>query len=162
MTGRAELELYVAELRRLLSLLSEATNGLGEAQLNWRPDAPDTNSAYVIAAHTMGNLEAWVLGIVCGQRVDRDRPAEFASSGADAAPLVAKATELATCFADALAALPASALDETRRPAQSHWGIGPPHPVTVRQALMETIEHAAIHLGQLNVTLDLARAGVGS
>ena len=158
MTDSPELALYTSELQRLLRRLSEAVDGLDEAALNWRPPAPDANSAYVIATHTMGNLEAWVLGIACSRPVERDRPAEFVSSGADSAPLVARAHDLAQRFEEALRALPPSALDETREPNQAHWGIGRTAPVTVRQALMHAIEHAATHVGHLDVTLDLARS----
>ena len=52
-----------------------------EAQLNWRPAIEGANSAYVIAAHTIGNARAFVLGIACGRDMGRDRPAEFRASG---------------------------------------------------------------------------------
>ena len=158
MTDSAELALYMSELQRLLRRLSEAVDGLDGDALNWRPPAPDANSAYVIVTHTLGNLVALVLGIACGRPVERDRPAEFVSSGADSAPLVAGAHDLAQRIEEALRTLPPSALDEVREPDQAHWGIGRSEPVTVRQALMHAIEHAATHLGHLDVTLDLARS----
>lgn len=158
MTGSPELALYASELQRLLRRLSEAVGELDGDALNWRPQAPDTNSAYVIVTHTLGNLEAWVLGIACGQPIERDRPAEFVSSGADGAALVATARDLAQRFEEALRTLPPDALDEVREPTQSHWGVGITEPVSVRQALMHAIEHAATHAGHLDVTLDLARS----
>src|SRR3972149_2585702 len=68
--------------------------GLSGAQLVWRPPIDGANSAYVIAAHTLGNARAWVLGIACGKAVERDRPAEFRASGRDAADLLAHRREL--------------------------------------------------------------------
>ncbi|MDP3768399.1 MAG: DinB family protein [Dehalococcoidia bacterium] len=157
MTG--EVVLYSSELKRLLARLRSSVEGLDETQLNWRPPAPDANSIYVIAAHIMGNLEAWVLGIACGQPIERDRPAEFAAGGPDAHPILARAQELERRFEEALSALSSDGLGETREPPKSLWGVGSPEPVSVREALMHTIEHAAMHLGQIEITRDMALAG---
>jgi len=151
----AELSLYSNELKRQLDRLCKAVEPLSEAQLNWRPPAPGANSPYAIVAHVLGNIEAWVLGIACEEPLRRDRPAEFASSGPDAAALTAKARELIRRLEAALAALPPDALDQSRHPSQEHWGEGQPEPVTVRAALMHTTEHAAMHYGQLQTTTDL-------
>ena len=151
-----ELALYSNELHRLLDSLIESIGGMDEAQLNWRPPAPDANSCYVIATHVLGNLEAWVLGIACGQPIERDRPAEFKATGPNAAPIVTRARDLARSVEEALAALPPAALDEQRQPPKTLWGAGPPEPRTTREALMHVIEHAATHLGQIDITRDLA------
>ncbi len=157
-----ELALYAAELRRLLDGLIESIAGLDQAQLNWRPPTPDSNSCYVIATHVLGNLEAWVLGIACGQPIERDRPAEFAAAGPNTRPLANRACELAGEFERALGELRVEALDEQRQPPKTLWGVGTPEPRSTREALMETIEHAAVHIGQIQITRDLARAGAGS
>src|ERR1700675_3666601 len=90
----SELEQYMKELRRLFDKLCQSIEGLSEQQLNWHPPAPDANSIYVIATHTLGNARAWILGIACGQPIERDRQAEFRASGADAAPLAVAARAL--------------------------------------------------------------------
>ena len=156
MTG--ELDLYLSQIRRLLDRVCATIEGPDEARLNWRPAAPQANSVYVIAAHVLGNAEAWVLGIACERPIQRDRPAEFRATGQSAAPLVARAHELAGQIEEALRALPPSALDEVRDPSPTLWGEGEPRPVTVREALMHVIEHAAGHLGQIDLTQDLALA----
>ena len=158
MTG--ELALYVSELRHLLDRLCATVEGLDEGQLNWRPRTSDSNSVYVIAAHILGNLEAWVLGIACEEPIERDRPAEFRAAGPDTALLIARAGDLARRFEDALGALPPAALDEVREPAASLRGVGPAQPLTVREALMVTIQHAATHLGQIDITRDWAQVSV--
>ena len=158
MTG--ELAVYGKELKHLLDRLCATVEGLDEAQLNWRPPTSDSNSVYVIAAHILGNLEAWVLGIACREPIERDRPAEFRAAGPDAAPLIAQAGELARRVEDALGALPPAALDEVREPSASLRGVGPAEPLVVREALMVTIQHAATHLGQLDITRDWAQVGV--
>ena len=159
----AELALYAAELKRQLDRLTDTVEALNEAQLAWRPSTPGANSSYVIVSHVLGNVEAWILGIVCEQPFRRDRPAEFAASGPDAANLIATANQLVTRFEAAFAALPPDALDQTRHPSKEHWGEGEPEPITVRAALMHATEHAAMHYGQLQITKDLVlQAGVSA
>ena len=157
MTG--ELDLYLSELKRILAKLREAIEGLDEAQLNWRPSTPEANSVYVIVTHIFGNIEAWVLGIVREQPIERDRPAEFRAEGPEAASLVASAHQLESEIEQALASLAPAALEQQREPSQSLWGEGTPRPITVRAALMHAIEHAATHLGHIDVVRDLALAG---
>ena len=154
----AEISLYAAELHRLLDKIAASVEGLEEAQLNWRPPLPGANSRYVLVTHVLGNLEAWVLGIACGQAIVRDRPAEFAAAGPDARALIERARALSLRFNEALAALPEDGLDKQGEMSKLLWGEGTPVPRTVREALMETIEHAAVHLGHSHRTRDMAEA----
>ena len=54
------------------------------------------------------------------------------------------------------AELDASALERRFVPSQELWGDEEVREISVRQALIEVVEHASIHLGQLHVTRDLA------
>jgi uncharacterized damage-inducible protein DinB len=150
----AEIRTYSRELQSLLARVCGCLDGLDEAQLNRRPPVAGANSVYVIASHALGNARAWVLGIACGQPVERDRPAEFRASGRDASPLVADAQRLSSKIDAALAALPPSELDRRLVPPQSLWGEGEPYEISVREALMHVIEHASLHLGHLQMTRD--------
>lgn len=152
----AEIETLSRLLRSLLGRVGDCLDGLSETQLNWRPPVAGANSAYVIAAHTVGNARGWVLGIACGQPVDRDRPAEFRASGRDAAALVADGERLSREIDAALAALTPSDLDRRLVPLPKYWGEGEPYEISVREALLHVVEHAALHLGQLQITRDLA------
>jgi hypothetical protein len=152
----AEIEGYRRQIQSLLERVCACLEGLSEAQLNWRPPMHGANSAYVIAAHTLGNARAWVLGIACGWPIERDRPAEFEASGPDGVDLRAQAQRLSDDIDAALAALAPSALDQRLLPARPLWGEGEPRQISVRQALLEVVEHASIHLGQLQITRDLA------
>ena len=159
----AELTLYAGEIKTLIDKLTASLDGLDAEQLNWKPPVADANSIFVIVTHTLGNIRAWVLGICCGQPIDRDRPAEFASSGPNAAPLVERARELAREVEDALAGLDPSTLDDLREARQRLWGAGTAEPVTGRAAILHAIEHASEHLGHIGITKDLlARAGVSA
>ncbi len=151
-----ELTLYAAQLQTLLDRVCQVVEGLDGAQLNWRPPVAEANSVYVIATHTLGNAEAWVLGIACGQAVERDRPAEFCSSGADAAPIVDRARDLQRRIGEALRALPDGALDNINE-IPAHLSSAPRR-VSGREALIQVIEHASNHLGHIDLTRDLALA----
>ncbi|MEE8337468.1 MAG: DinB family protein [Dehalococcoidia bacterium] len=153
-----EVTVYASQLSSLLRRLAGTVEGLSEAELNWRPPAPDANSAFVIATHMVANMEAWVLGIVCGEPISRDREAEFAAAGADAAPLVAAAEALSERFEAALGRLAPDRLDELLTPDPTLWGTGAPSEISARRALVGAIVHNAGHIGHLEVTRDLAVA----
>jgi uncharacterized damage-inducible protein DinB len=153
-----DIALYASQLKLSFERLREIVGGLTESQLNWRPSFAEANSIYVIATHMLGNAQGWVLGICCGEPIDRDRPAEFRASGATAAPLLERAQELSARIEAALARLDAAALDDEREARQQLWGAGTARPVTGREALMHAVDHFSIHLGQLQITRDLALA----
>jgi len=152
----AEIGTYSRELQSLLARVCGCLDGLDEARLNWRPPIGGANSVYVIASHTLGNARAWVLGIACGQPVRRDRPAEFRASGRDASALVAYAQRLTGEIDAALSALSPSDLERRLIPPPPLWGEGDPYEISVREALMHVVEHASLHLGQIQLTRDLA------
>ena len=152
----AEIDTLSRQIRSLLARVCDCLEGLSETQLNWRPPIADANSAYAIAAHTLGNARGWVLGIACGQPVERDRPAEFRASGHDAAELVAGAKRLSEEIGAGLAALSPSDLDRRLVPLPMYWGEGEPYEISIREALLHVVEHASLHLGQLQLTRDLA------
>jgi len=77
----AEIEVYSRQIQSLLDRICASVEGLSESQLNWQPPIEGANSAYVIAAHTLGCVRAWVLGIACERATGRDRPAEFRAAG---------------------------------------------------------------------------------
>ena len=97
-----------------------------------------------------------MLGIACGQPMGRDRPAEFRASGRDAVALVAGAATLSKEIDAALSALAPADLDRRLVPSAVLWGEGEPQEISVRDALVHVVEHAALHLGQLQITRDLA------
>jgi hypothetical protein len=156
-----ELDRYRDTLQRQASRVARVVDGRTDAELNWRPPVPDANSAYVIASHILGMTEAWVLGIACGVAMGRDRPAEFTATGS-AEQLASDARNLAAHIGEALSVLPAGELNVVREPGQELWGEGTAHPLTVRETLQSVIAHSAEHLGQLDLTLDLARAAVAT
>lgn len=155
---KSELGIYASEIASMAERVATLLEGLDESELNWRPPAPETNSLYAIATHVLGNIDAWVLGIVCGKEVRRDRDAEFLARGGDAAELIGRARRLSGDVTQTLEALPSSALDEKRHPKAPLLGIGPQDELTVREALMRVLVHGRAHIGHMQLTRDLALA----
>ena len=142
----AEIEVYSRQTLSLLERVCACLEGLSESQLNQHPRLDGANSAYAIAAHTLGCARAWVLGIACGQAIGRDRPAEFRAAGSYA-EIVTATRELSAEIEVALA--------RRLTPSQELWGENEAYEISIREALIEVVEHASIHLGQLHVTCDL-------
>jgi uncharacterized damage-inducible protein DinB len=139
---------YIASsLDRLVACLTDRS----EAQLNWRPPAPATNSLYALAVHTLGNAEENLLQTLAGQPVGRDRAGEFAARGDSAQVVAARWATLRAEVGARLASLPADALDVTYH----HPRRGP---LTGREILIVVARHAAEHLGQAELTRDLLHA----
>ena len=152
----AEVETYARELDWILDQICTALNGLTPAQLDWRPSTGAANSASAIASHVVGSTRVYALGFGCGGKVQRDRPAEFAASGADAGELITGIRQLSREIAAALAGLTPAELERRIRPPHELWGRGQPREISRRDALVESIRHAALHLGELRLTRDLA------
>ncbi len=153
---RAELETYGGELRWILDQIVVALDGLTPAQLNWRPATGAANSAWAIASHVAASTRVYALGFGCGRPVERHRAREFAAAGDDPAELIAAVRRLAGEIEAALGVLAPSALDRRTLPPQELWGTGVPREVSGRDTLVESIRHAALHLGELRLTRDLA------
>lgn len=142
---------YIAgSLDRLVALL----DGLSADELDWRPPAPEANSLYTLAIHTLGNAEENLLETLGGQPIGRDRAREFAARG-DSATVAARWAALRPRLAEMLATLPVGALDATHRHPRRGVLIG-------RDILIVVARHAAEHLGQAELTRDLLRAARAS
>jgi len=154
--GPSELATYCRELRWVLDQIATSVQGLTASQLNWCPATGSANSAYAIVSHVLGSTRVYALGFGCGHAVRRDREAEFAAAGPDSEVLIAGLRQLATEIAIALAGLRPSALDVRLTPSRELWGTGEPVEMSPRDALVESIRHAGLHLGELRLTRDLA------
>jgi uncharacterized damage-inducible protein DinB len=152
-----EIDTYSHYIREKIAQIHAALRDLSEAELNCAPDLPGANSAYVIATHTFGNMRAWVLGVICGRDLRRDRPAEFDSRGTYEA-LGKAACELSGEIETALQELDPATLSDRFVPAQELWGEGEPAELERRGCLAHVLEHAGIHLGHIQMTVELLKA----
>jgi uncharacterized damage-inducible protein DinB len=152
-----EIATYSKYIREKVSQIHAALRDLTEDELNRAPDVPSANSGFVIATHTFGNVRAWVLGIVCGEDLRRDRPGEFASRGTYAELGVA-ACKLTGEIDEVLQKLDPMTLGDRFVPAQELWGEGEPTEMERRDCLAHVLEHAGIHLGHIHMTVELLKA----
>lgn len=133
----------VSSVDGLVACLDELT----AAELNWRP-LENANSLFVLTAHTLGNVEENLCGVLCGQMVQRQRAAEFSRRGLSALALQQQWQTLQHRIADALAQLPQAKLTRERlHPRRGQ--------ITGREILLVVARHAAEHRGQAELTRDL-------
>ena len=134
--------------------LLELVARLDASMVNRAPDLPGANSPFVIMTHVLGNIRAWVPGIVCDQPLERDRPAEFRSQGTLDELRSAAETLINDCEA-ALKTLGPAQLDDRIVPRQVLFGEGQTYEMSRREALLHPLEHASLHVGQMQMTVDL-------
>jgi uncharacterized damage-inducible protein DinB len=152
-----EIDTYSRYIREKIAQIHAALRDLRENELNRTPDLPGANSAYAIATHTFGYMRAWVLGIICGRDLRRDRPTEFASRGTYQ-ELGKAACALAAEIEAALQELDPATLGDRFVPARELWGEGDPVELERRGCLAHVLEHAGIHLGHIQMTVESLRA----
>ena len=148
-----EIETAWGQLQSVLDQLVGLTSGLDGDRLNWRPTtgphaAEGANSLYILASHALGVAEQATLFMLCGEPGERDREAEFASSGPTSEALEARWASLRERIPASLSRLPATALLANHE-----------HPIrgseSGRQLLIATATHVATHLGHAELTRDL-------
>lgn len=154
----AEIDCYRRYVVEKIAQVDSALGDLTEDELNRAASGiPGANSGFVIATHTYGNVRAWILGIVCGQSLRRDRPGEFASRGTyDNLGDVART--LTGEIDGALLKLDPKTLGDWFVPSKEHWGEGQPTEIERRGGFAHVLEHAGIHLGHIQMTVDLLKA----
>jgi hypothetical protein len=150
-----EIAAYAASIRSRFTQIADCVRAFPADMLNERPIAGG-NSAWALVEHTIGNAQAWVLGIALGDERRRDRRAEFASKGGEPAALIAHIEAAAAEVDAALVRLAPERLGVRLVPTQELWGEGPPREISVRDAIIQVIEHASLHLGHLHAVRDLA------
>jgi len=133
-----------SSLDRFMSMVDELTL----EQLNWRPPAPDANSIYVLAIHTLANVRANVLQTLCGQPMERYRASEFLSVASKLNVPIPFWLSLRGELVTALSAVPSEAMDQVFE----HPGRGA---VSGREVLLIVARHTAEHLGHAELTRDL-------
>lgn len=154
----AEIDCYRRYISEKISQIHAALGDLTEDELNRAPpEIPGANSGFVIAAHTYGNMRAWILGIVCGQSLRRDRPGEFVSRGTYD-ELGDAARTLTGEIDGAVLKLDAKTLGDRFVPAKEHWGEGQPVLIERRAGFAHVLDHAGIHIGHIQMTVDLLKA----
>ena len=152
MTTPTELDLYWSFTARSVNRIVDCLDGLNSEQLNWQPYA-NGSSLYTLAIHMMGNMAEVILGLLCGQAVQRDRDAEFATVGESAESVRAQWAALQEHIEKSLLALGDDMLDQPfTHPRRGQ--------MSGRAILMVVMRHAAEHMGHAELTRDLLYANL--
>lgn len=130
---------------------------LGDDLVNRRPDLPGANSPYVILRHCCGVMEYWGALALAGRSTDRDRDAEFASSGTVAELIDLVRRQRAQLDRDLAAfdgaAEPVAELCRDRYTPAQFAAVR-----TQGGVLLHVYEELAQHRGHLDITADLLLA----
>lgn len=145
-----EIEVFWGFIASSVDSLVELLDGLAADDLNWSP-LENANSLYVLATHTMGNIEQNVLGAICEEPVERDRDAEFRAQADSAEAIQRRWRDLRDRISACLEDAPQSRLEDKKE----HYGRGL---VTGRERLIVVARHAAEHFGHAELTRDLLKA----
>ena len=150
----AEVAAYEESISERIELIRGCVAAMTPAESNRQP-FDGANSAWALAEHALGNARAWIIGIAAGRAIGRDRAGEFSSSGTEIATLLATIDSIADEALSALRGINPARLDLRLVPSQELWGEGPPREISVRDAIVQVIEHLSLHLGHLQLTRDL-------
>jgi uncharacterized damage-inducible protein DinB len=151
----SELEGYLQQLEDLHGQIGDLITDLPSQALNWRPtervDDHATNSLAALATHVAGSEQFWITETVGGRHISRDRAAEFLVEVTDFAELHRLLEKVAVETKEVLSTLSKSDLNSVRE-VQGKT-------ITVRWCILHVIEHAALHLGHMQLTYQLWTGG---
>ena len=146
-----EIEHYLQFFADLHRQIEAVITDLPIEALNWRPlaDGDDhvTNSLAVLVTHVTGAEQYWVGQLLGGREIDRDRLAEFQVVAEDHDSLRRRLHETDRLTHDVLTTVDAGRLDDTVQVRE--------HQLTLRWGVIHMIEHAANHLGHMQLTAQL-------
>lgn len=142
------LQAYLERLEDLHAGVSEAIAGLPPEGLDWAP-GPGMNSPAVIVAHLAGAERYWIGDVVAGDPSHRVREDEFRVRGRTADELTLLLERALDHSRAVLAGLSLADLEAVRRSPRDG------RTFTVAWCLAHALEHAALHLGHLQVTRQL-------
>jgi hypothetical protein len=116
--------------------------------LDWAP-VQEMNSVSVLVTHLTG-AERFLIGdVIMGDPSNRNREAEFKVAGLKKADLIRRLTETEAYIKSAFEKMSLADL-ETQRTHPRHG-----NQVTVAWAILHALEHAATHLGHIQLTVQL-------
>ena len=136
-----------------LRKIEACLNVLSEADVWWRANE-ESNSIGNLLIHLDGSTRKWILNVVAGRNLPRDRDAEFAVRGPiEKAVLLARLGATMAEVDRVLATLDEATLLEQRQLEQDEK-------VTVLWAVLHALEHFAMHTGQIILITKLRTTAV--
>ena len=126
----------------------ETLEGLSQDGLDWIP-GQDMNSIGVLLAHITGSERYWIGDIAAQEPSNRDRDAEFLVRGLEADVFRKRLSDNLEYARNVLEKMSLEDLESSR------VSPGNGREYTVAWALIHALEHAALHLGQIQITRQL-------
>lgn len=150
-----ETQDMLATLERLTDQLVRAMTAAPLGALDWRP-GPDTSSAAILATHALGASRHWLVSIVAGESSGRVREVEFRAAGPDVGDVQERAERWLADARRVLEPMSSADLDAPcRLPSSSEAWM---QSLTCRGAVLHVVEHLGMHIGHLELTLQLWQA----
>jgi hypothetical protein len=144
-------------LRKLVADIFQQLDGIPNEDLNtWLPrdGMRDVNTFFALATHTVGAGEFWILGAAGGQATDRNRKAEFSSTGT-LEQLRERYDRWLAGTAEVFAELDDATLASIYyRPASPERGMSEARR-TRAECIAHALEHTAVHLGHFQLQRQL-------
>ena len=138
---------YLNLLQDCHNSILEALEGLPPAALDWTP-GPDMNSISVLVFHLTGAERYWIGDIAAQDPTERDRDAEFRVHDVEMDILKKRLAENLEYARIVLDKMNIQDLETTRLTASGRE-------FTVAWALLHALDHATLHLGQIQITRQL-------
>jgi len=146
---------YLNLLQDCHNSILQALKGLPPAALDWIP-GPDMNSISVLIFHLTGAERYWIGDVAAQDPAERDRDAEFRVHDVEMDVLKKRLADNLEYARNTLNKFTIQDLETTRVSARDG------HNFTVAWALLHALEHATLHLGQIQITRQLWELSKGN
>lgn len=150
-------QLYAAYIEKIARDALTQLDGLPDEVLNRAIPIPETNTLYALATHLAGAGEFYSVTVPGNRPTDRVRAAEFQATGTFADLSQRYERWMADLHA-VLDTLPDDALDEVSKVPIARSSVE--DPPSIRDCILHAVEHSALHLGHIQLTVQLFRSGV--
>ena len=144
---------YLNLLQDCHNSILEALEGLPPAALDWTP-GPDMNSMSVLVVHLTGAERYWIGDIAAQDPTERDRDAEFRVHDVGMDVLKKRLADNLEYSRIVLDKMNIRDLETTRVTASGRE-------YTAGWALLHALDHATLHLGQIQITRQLWEGSKG-
>src|SRR5687768_11502392 len=146
---------YLDLLQDCHNSILQALEGLPQTALDWIP-GQDMNSIAVLLAHITGSERYWIGDIAAQESSNRDRDAEFRVRDVEADVFRKRLSDNLEYARNVLEKMSLQDLEASRVSSNNE------REYTVAWALLHALEHATLHLGQIQITRQLWEQSKGS
>ena len=160
-TPRTELATaFLSKTAECIGSMVAILTTLGDDLANIRPDLPGANSCYAIANHCIGVVDYWAGSFIAGQRIPRNRSAEFTATGtvADMVDRLAALQLRLPAWVDIAATEGIRDRDLADGVQGGTTRVEVLATATPEWALLHILQDLAQHVGHMEITRDLLHA----